>query len=217
MVLLAFNSCKHDPAIPPVSSNNDYNTFLPCDSDSIYFANTVLPLIVSNCAMSGCHDQTTQTENVVLTDYNSIMVTGKVKKFKPQDSELYEVIEDESMPYGGTPFTLAQKQIIYDWIMQGAQNNHCSSCDTSALATYSGFVAPLMQAKCTGCHSGSNPSYGIDLTTWQNVNTVALSGQLQGCIEWTGNYKQMPYQSNKLPDCEINKVTEWINNGALNN
>ena len=175
-----------------------------------------MPLSVSNCAKSGCHDNITAEEEVVLTDYNSIIVTGKVKKFKPENSKLYKVIDEGEMPYGGPAFTQAQKDIIYKWIKQGTANNHCSSCDTSVISTYSGFIAPLMQSKCNGCHSGSLPSYGIDLTTWQNVNAVALSGQLQGCVEWTGTYKQMPYQSSKLPDCEISKINEWIAAGAPN-
>lgn len=215
VLVISVTSCKHEPALPPAYNADNYTVENTCDSDSVYFANAVLPLIVSRCATSGCHDRGKHESKVVLTDYNSITVTGKIKQYKPEDSDLYEVISDGSMP-PGAPFSQAEKELIFNWIMQGAQNNHCTSCDTSALATYSGYVAPLIQNKCIGCHNGTQTNNSINLSTYSNVHSLAITGELVDCL--TGNgYKRMPYQSAALPQCEIDKVTEWVNNGSLNN
>ncbi|MEO8147064.1 MAG: hypothetical protein ABI723_05465 [Bacteroidia bacterium] len=215
MLATLMSGCKNDPAVPPTYNSDNYLSEIDCDSDSVYFANSVLPLIVSSCAKSGCHDRGNNESNVVLTDYNSIIVTGKIKKFKPENSDFYKVMASGSMP-PGTPFTPGQLDVIYKWIEQGAQNNHCTSCDTNLLATYSGFVAPLMQSKCLGCHNGNQTGDTINVSTYQGVKGIALSGQLVGTV--TGNgYLQMPYQSPRLLDCEINKIIEWVNDGAPNN
>jgi len=49
----------------------------------------VLPLLVANCARSGCHDNISRAKGIVLTDYPQVMSTGKVKAGKPADSKLY--------------------------------------------------------------------------------------------------------------------------------
>ena len=51
--------------IPPPTSN--------CSPDSVYFVNEIMPIISSNCTMSGCHDNITHAEGVNLTTYTNIM------------------------------------------------------------------------------------------------------------------------------------------------
>ena len=37
-----------------------------CNPDTVYFQNTILPLVVSSCATTGCHDQKSHKDGVVL-------------------------------------------------------------------------------------------------------------------------------------------------------
>ena len=61
-------------------------TLDPCDPDPVYFQNTVLPLLVSYCAGTGCHDAITQEGGVSLYDHAHIM--QQVSPGDPSNSDL---------------------------------------------------------------------------------------------------------------------------------
>jgi len=203
--------------IPPGGGGNDY----PCDPDTAYFQNEVLPLLLSSCATIGCHDQQTAEDGVILVDYSSIMETGEVKPGDPGDSELYEVLfkndpEDRMPPSPNDPLTTEQKSLIEKWILQGAKNNFCQAdCDTTNV-TFSASVWPVMETNCTGCHSGGSPSGGVSITNYDQLVTLANDGRLLGTIEQLSGYAAMPPNGSKLGDCDIATIEIWINNGTPN-
>lgn len=232
LLLVAFtvgvtvSACKHEIPTPLVSDDDDNgtggggNNSVPCDSDSVYFNMQILPILQSNCAMTGCHDAGTASDGVVLTSYASVMSSGIVSAGNPGNSDLYEAITetdpDKLMPPNGA-LPGAQIQLIQTWIQQGARNLSCDGgCDTSAV-TYSGVIRPLIQNKCQGCHSSSSPGGGWDLSTYQGVSTVALNGKLMGSIQHLGGFSAMPKGFPKLPDCDIAKFRIWVNAGYPNN
>ena len=65
-------SCQHEVQFPRGGGTTDTTNVIPppapppalpppvagssCSPDTVYFANTILPLLSSNCAMSGCHN-----------------------------------------------------------------------------------------------------------------------------------------------------------------
>ena len=72
-----------------------------CDPDTVYFQNTILPLVVSSCATTGCHDRESHRDGIILMDYASIIQTGKIKPGNPGDSEFFESLtdsDDDLMP-----------------------------------------------------------------------------------------------------------------------
>jgi len=195
----------------------------PCDPDTTYFQNTVLPLIVSNCATSGCHDTQTHQHGIILVDYASIVSGGKVKPGNPSGSKLYKVLfggdqrDDIMPPPPNQPFSTNQKQIVYDWILQGALNNSCNGgCDTTNV-TFSGTVWPLMQTWCTGCHSGGNAGGSIHIENYNNLVAIANNGKLIGTITHSAGYSPMPKNNDKLSDCQIAEIRIWIEAGTPNN
>ncbi len=195
----------------------------PCDPDTTYFENDVLPLLLGNCATTGCHNQTSHQEGVILTDYTSVMNTGGVKPGNPNGSKLYKVLfggdmrDDDIMPPPpAPPFTTEQKNIIKNWILQGALNNRCDEdCDTTNV-TFSGSVWPIISTRCTGCHTGSGAGGGVHLANYSDVVAAANNGSLMGSIRHEAGYSPMPKNSGKLPDCKINTIQIWINNGMPN-
>lgn len=222
MVLLAFTACKHDPDLSAFPDNPEPPIPVAgCDPDTVYFVNTVLPLLQSSCAMSGCHDAATAQEGVILTDYNRIIITGDVKPGNAADSKIFEVLgedgEDRMPPAPANAFTAEQKALIAKWINQGARNNACteSACDTLAV-TFSGTVMPIIQTNCAGCHSGGSPNGGIKLTNYAEIETVAATGQLLGTIRHLTGYPAMP-PTGQLTDCQISQINKWITNGKPNN
>jgi hypothetical protein len=58
---------------------------------------------------------------------------------------------------------------------------------------------------------------GVDLSNYNGVATVAVSGTLIGTITHAPGFSAMPQGGNKLSDCEITQIQKWINSGALNN
>ena len=88
LTLFFIQSCKHEPEeIQAVVAEEEENesddtptpidtivlvNLHPCDSDSVYFRNTILPLINSYCATADCHDAINPEQNLNLTDYSHI-------------------------------------------------------------------------------------------------------------------------------------------------
>lgn len=214
---LAFTSCKHE--IPDIS---DIDTVPPavsinCSTDSVYFVNTIKPLIISNCAMAGCHDAISRAEGINLTTYNGIMrevIAGNASK-----SSLYKYMvrtdKDRMPPPPMAAFSANQLTQVRNWINQGAKNNGCSSCDSTDIK-FSTAVKVIIQNKCQGCHNPNSLGGGIDLSTYTGIKASALSGKLVGSISWATGFSKMP-QTAKLPDCEITQIQKWVAAGSLNN
>ena len=89
------------------------------------------------------------------------------------------------------------------------------NCDTTNV-TYTNTIQPIMSQSCTGCHGSSSPSGGIDLTTYSLVRASAEDGSLYGSMSFQSGYSPMPKNGNKSPDCTLNKIQAWINQGYPN-
>ncbi len=223
LILIAVISmqCKHEtdfsnfPLNPDLPPPSDY-----CDPDSVYFVNSVLPLIKSSCALSGCHDAGTAQHGVILTEYYRIKITGDVRSGNSGGSKLYKVLsksgESRMPPSPNTPFSSEQKAIIAHWIDQGAKNNYCSAACNPDEFKFSANIYPLISTNCKGCHSGNQPTGGIRLEDYPTIKTAADNGSLYGSVAHLSGYSQMPKDGIMLSDCNINQILNWINNGAPN-
>jgi len=228
-------SCEREPVyigelpdptdtIPdPVDTTPVYVNEHPCDPDSVYFEVQVLPILTSNCALSGCHDVQTHKEGVILTNYEYVLSTGDIKLNSPSSSDIYKSLnesgEDRMPPPPYSALTAEQKALILKWIQQGAQDLHCDGgCDTTNVG-FASSVKPLIDLRCKGCHGANNPGGGIKLTNYDEIKTAALDGGLYGTISHDPNYLPMPYPAGSamMPQCEIDVIRIWIEDGALNN
>ncbi len=93
-----------------------------------------------------------------------------------------------------------------------------TTCDTVNMK-YSVDIVPILDHYCYGCHGNGNTggSGGINLQDFKTLKGYAENGQLYGNISHAPGYIGMPYGQAKMPDCEINKILDWINQGAPNN
>ena len=202
-----------------LANNQNVNT---CNPDTVYFASQILPLMLSSCAMSGCHDAISKKEGIIMTDYTNIMRI--VKAGNPTGSKLYKSLIDTDpenrMPLAPLPpFNQTQIDLVYKWIAQGAKNNQCinnslANCTTTNMS-FSKDIQPIFTSNCTGCHNATAPSAGINLTTYSG--TIAVSTRLVGSITHAAGYAPMPTATVQLSACDINKITAWIAQGKLNN
>lgn len=216
-VTILYTSCKHE--IPVLS---ELQSQLPavsvtCNTDTVYFTNTIQPLLISNCAMSGCHDEKSHAEGINLTTYGGVM--REVKSGNAAKSSLYksmiETGRDRMPPPPAAALSPTQLAQVRTWINQGARNNGCSSCDSSSFK-FTANIKPIIADKCQGCHNPNSLGGGIDLSTYNAIKASAASGKLYGSITWASGFSKMP-QSGKLPNCEISQIKKWIDAGSLNN
>jgi len=235
LFLMVFLACKHDsfvdttPDPPVVIDPNDTipsnpGQGVPCDPDSVYFRNTVLPLLVANCSQSGCHNSVDRPDGIVLTSYADIMNTVEhITDTDWSENKLIRAITEtdpeEIMPQPpNPPLSVEQINLLKTWISQGARDNGCNEsyagCETAGIS-YVGFIQPLVQAKCQGCHSAASAQGGIVLATYDQVKTLGLNGKLYAAVTRTTNW--MPNGGAKLDPCSLDKIKAWVDAGAPQN
>ena len=92
-------------------------------------------------------------------------------------------------------------------------------CDTLTV-TYAATVAPILTLNCNSCHgsimAGSSGG-GIILDNYVAVKIYVTNGKLYNSMMQNGQASPMPKNMAKLDVCTINKISVWINRGALNN
>jgi hypothetical protein len=223
-------ACKHHPDLLLDNGNNGGNDSIvnppwvnphPCNEDTVYFVNQVLPLLISNCAQPDCHDAITHENGVRMYNYADIM--EEVDPFDTDGSDLIDVLYetgDNMMPpaNSGGPLSQDQINILLTWINQGALNNECiPDCDPDALVTFAEVVQPIVQNACEGCHSGNSPSANLSLTNYSQISAIALRGGMMNSLNGTNGASLMPQNTSGLPQCQIDQIQAWINDGAPNN
>ncbi len=230
LIFIGLNSCVHSPLtgiIDPIDTTGVIDTdtivlppLVTCSEDTAYFTNDVLPILVSSCAITGCHDAESHEEGIVLSTWSSIMASDVVTPGDPGDSELFEKLfesdpEERMPPAPYAPLTSEEIAILNTWVSQGALNNSCDDCDTADV-TFSGVVNPIISAYCTGCHGDVSPSASLSLTSYEDVAFAAANGSLMSSLYATDGYVLMPYGSSPLPACRIEQIQIWVDAGAPN-
>jgi hypothetical protein len=122
------------------------------------------------------------------------------------------------MPEDAPDLSAAQLDVINRWIKTGALDGGAcatTSCD-SAIFTYSGAIAPMMQLYCVGCHNSPSASGG-SLADYTSVKEAAVNGRMIGDINHYTGYNAMPQGGIKLSDCQLAQVRRWVEAGAPNN
>ena len=185
-------SCVHEPfpltnesGNPPGSGepvSTDTVTFnintSSCEKGTVYFNTQILPIFISNCAISGCHDAGSAKEGVVLTNYQNI--SKRIEPGDPNNSKYYRVLvtnsSEDLMPRKpgterGYSLPADQINLIKTWILQGAKNNFCDACDTTNY-TFNAIILPIFELNCatsTACH-GSGSHNGA-MTTFNQITS----------------------------------------------
>jgi hypothetical protein len=95
--------------------------------------------------------------------------------------------------------------------------------------SFSQHVQPLFQSRCafTGCHAGSNPAGGLDLTSpaynalMNHQPRLVISGSSNSSLlieKLDGRIPhQMPYDTQSINSNQLSGMKKWIDEGAQNN
>jgi mono/diheme cytochrome c family protein len=95
---------------------------------------------------------------------------------------------------------------------------------TSGGVSFTNDVLPIFVATCGQCHGVREIKEGLDLTTYEGT----MAGSFNGPVITAGNANdsylvqqvidgEMPKRGPKLTAEQIQIVTDWVNQGALNN
>lgn len=221
-------ACQHKANTPsPVTTgtnNNGNNTGGNNNTvdTGICFSRDILPIFISNCTGSGCHNTTDRADGYVFTSYETITAKDFTKG-NAGETKLYKAITDndpkDRMPKApSAPLTNAQITLIARWINEGANNkSNCGiPCDSNNF-TYNAAIKPMMDTYCKGCHSGASASKGVVLDTYDGVKNATLNGKLLQAIRQEAGVSAMPSGGAKLSTCQITQVQKWATAGAPNN
>ncbi len=227
--MLLIVTCKHDPIIPditeggtnPIDTTGNNPADGSCDPDSVYFENDILPIFQANCAFAPCHTNENHESGLGLSNYREIM--EDIEPFDLNGSKIFRDInlginDEDLMPrivgtQMGEKLDQAKIDLIQTWILQGAKNNKCDACDTSNVS-FANDLIPILERSCntgSSCHGASSGR-----PIWDDYQTVKnnISKFQVRVIDRTS--APMP-PSGPLPNCEIDKLKAWIENGASDN
>jgi uncharacterized membrane protein len=197
-ISFSYHACTNDVATPNTCFQED-----------------VLPIFVTKCNYSGCHNAQDHAHGYDLSTYEGIMkgvVPGKINR-----SSVYTQIRSGSMPPSShTKLTKLEKNIIKNWIIMKAPNSsNCVNCDSTF--SFSGRIRPLMDKWCVSCHTSGNAGGGYDLSNYNGVALSVTNNRLLGCVKQASGFSAMPKNASRISDCDILAIENWINAGHPNN
>ena len=98
-----------------------------------------------------------------------------------------------------------------------------ATCDTTTVS-YARDIAPIINSSCAiagGCHNadGNSATINLDFTVLSILQSQATTALMVDDINDNPGrgHNSMPLNLPKLQQCDINKITRWVNQGALNN
>lgn len=94
-----------------------------------------------------------------------------------------------------------------------------TGCTTENL-TYDNFAREFITSNCgdSNCHSSSAAEFGtFAMIDYTSTKAAVDNGRILGAINREDGFNAMPKGEPKLSDCNISKMTAWINDGALEN
>ncbi|MFM7104497.1 MAG: hypothetical protein ACKOW8_03175 [Flavobacteriales bacterium] len=120
-------------------------------------------------------------------------------------------------PYGEHQLSVEEKDLIRQWILQGAKNNSCQAGCNPGDSTYTNNLAPIIELYCVGCHGGSNPDDGISMENITELRSAVNNNPFIDALNGTNGIELMPPNSTGLPDCYKEQFQNWINAGMPDN
>jgi hypothetical protein len=85
-------------------------------------------------------------------------------------------------------------------------------CDTTKIVYED--VSPIFSNNCYICHNQKTNNAGIILDTYEDAKAAAASGLLFKAVNHLPPVIPMPYGQDKLPDCDVNKISRWIHTNS---
>lgn len=89
-------------------------------------------------------------------------------------------------------------------------------CNTDGVS-YTNDIVPILQNRCYKCHAEGLNLGNVTLEGYDRLKLLVNSGRFLGAIRRDPGFSPMPQNEAMLPDCQIMKISAWIEAGAPNN
>jgi mono/diheme cytochrome c family protein len=93
-----------------------------------------------------------------------------------------------------------------------------------ATVSFAADILPIFESRCIGCHGGERTQEGLDLKTHASLITGSNNGPVVAPGDATNSLlvelvtaQKMPKRGPKLTPPQVQIITDWVNQGALNN
>jgi mono/diheme cytochrome c family protein len=98
------------------------------------------------------------------------------------------------------------------------------TAESAAALSFSADIFPIFQSRCINCHGGERIEGDLVILTYEDLMAGGKDGQVvvpgdagnSLLVELVTNLK-MPKRGPKLTPVQIQAITDWVNQGALNN
>jgi len=116
-------------------------------------------------------------------------------------------------------YILILKGILLTAFLQSCVNNNeedlygIKPCDITNV-TWASKIAEIMQNNCVPCHGPEVAYKGVRHDTYEYEMIVVNDGRLRGVVNHLPGYSKMPKDRGKLPECELQLINIWLDNGA---
>lgn len=95
---------------------------------------------------------------------------------------------------------------------------------SSATVSFTNDIAPILESRCLSCHGGERTQEGLSVKTYADImagssnGPVVVPGDAANSLlaELVANQK-MPKRGPKLTPAQVQLITDWVNQGALDN
>ncbi len=93
-----------------------------------------------------------------------------------------------------------------------------------ATVSFANDILPIIESRCIGCHGGDRTEEGLDLKAHASImagssnGPVIVPGDAENSllVEMVATQK-MPKRGPKLTPPQVQLITDWVNQGALDN
>lgn len=215
---------NNSPDTSSTGTNDNFGEILEegsCTENTISFKYLVHPILVSNCAQSGCHNAEDKEDGISVETYEEVI--KEIRAGDPSRSEHYRSITRDPnhrkfMPEKPRdPLLATEIKIVEDWITQGAENTACILPCNSTATSFKEDIQPLFKLYCYGCHQAGDREGGVSMEDYEHIKVLVEDGSLLGSMKHSGKFVAMPLYIDKMTDCQIGQVENWIKEGAKNN
>jgi hypothetical protein len=189
----------------------------------------VQPILKANCAP--CHGDKVRMKDLNVGSYAALMKGSEsgpvIVPGKPDDSRLYQLIQEGKMPMGKPRLAEKDIAVIRAWIEDGARAASGAKLMESAALTQHD-VLPILLLRCTVCHGLRRQDGGLDLHTRAGMLKGGNSGPALIPGNATASLMLRKIGSGEMPPkkglldagvkpvtpAEMEKIANWINSGA---
>ena len=93
-----------------------------------------------------------------------------------------------------------------------------------ATVSFAADILPIFESRCIGCHGGERTQEGLDLKTHASIMAGSDNGPVVTPSDAANSLlvemvaaQKMPKRGPKLTPPQVQLITDWINQGALDN